>query len=118
MDLRKRLRGKVAGLAFLVVSATPAAAETLAESVRAAVTSNPTAQAANFDVQISALELLELKREFQPKIGLYGEAGAETVDAPDRLLPDDNGQLKGHHQHRHRGRAGAVRRLPPGQHGL
>lgn len=79
---------------LLPLLAGPAGAESLADAVRAAVTTNPAGRAANFDVQASVFELLELKREFAPTLSLYGEAGVESVDAPARLSAMDNGDLK------------------------
>jgi len=77
-------------LALALGLARPVAAESLADAVRAAVTTNPTARAANADVKASALELLELRGEYQPRLFLHAEAGAERFDDPERQTPGDN----------------------------
>jgi adhesin transport system outer membrane protein len=79
---------------LLVGLALPATAESLREAVRAAVTTNPTGRAANADVKASALELLQLRGEYQPRLLLHGEAGAEQYDDLDRLGPVDNRDTK------------------------
>ncbi|MFB9149372.1 TolC family protein [Roseovarius ramblicola] len=81
-------------LAFAPGLVRPAAAESLADAVRAAVTTNPTGRAANADVKASALELLQLRGEYQPRLFLRGEAGAERFDDPERLTPSDNEDTK------------------------
>ncbi|WP_129590210.1 TolC family protein [Roseovarius nitratireducens] len=79
---------------LLIGLALPATAESLREAVRAAVTTNPTGRAANADVKASALELLQLHGEYQPRLLLRGEAGAEQYDDLDRLGPVDNRDTK------------------------
>ncbi len=81
-------------VAFCLGMAQPLAAETLQDAVRAAVTANPTGRAANADVKASALELLQLRRDFQPRLRLHGEVGAQRYDDPERLAPDDNRDTK------------------------
>lgn len=72
----------------------PVAAESLRDAVRTAVTTNPTGRAANADVKASALELLQLRGDYQLRLLLHGEAGAEQYDDPDRLTPADNRDTK------------------------
>ena len=74
--------------------AAPAAAETLRAAVQAAVTTNPAGRAANADVQASALELLQLRGDYMPSVELFGEVGGAYVDAPNRLTPANNGQVR------------------------
>ena len=74
--------------------AGPVTAESLRDAVRAAVTTNPTGRAANADVKASALELLQLRRDYQPRLLLHGEVGVERYDDPDRLGPADNRDTK------------------------
>ncbi|MDF1726472.1 MAG: TolC family protein [Sulfitobacter sp.] len=69
-------------------------AESLTSAVRAAVTQNPAAQAANADVRATLFEMLELKGQYQPEVTLFGEAGAQVVDNPATLSPADNGELQ------------------------
>lgn len=85
MRIRGRLPDVVVGFVLCLVAGAPAQAMTLEEAVRAAVTSNPTARAADADVKASAMELLQLESEYQPRLNLYGEAGASNFDDPDRL---------------------------------
>ena len=83
-----RARKLLATLTYVIVVCTgsaPAQAITLEEAVRAAVTTNPTARAAEAGVQASAMELLQLEREYLPSLNLYGELGATWFDDPDRL---------------------------------
>lgn len=101
-DFAWRLRSTIKGpscamstcLAFCLAVAQPASAESLRAAVRAAVTTNPTGRAANADVKASALELLQLRGEYQPRLLLQGEAGAERYDDPRRLGPSDNSDTK------------------------
>src|SRR6056297_2206181 len=81
-------------LALFLGMAQPVGAESLREAVRAAVTTNPTGRAANADVKASALELLQLRGEYQPRLLLHGEAGAEIYDDSDRLSASDNRDTK------------------------
>lgn len=96
--LRPVRRGVVAAVlpcvALFAGLAQPAAAESLRDAVRAAVTTNPTGRAANADVKASALELLQLRGEYQPRLVLTGRAGAENFDDSDRLAPIDNRDTK------------------------
>ncbi len=66
-------------------AAIAAHAMSLEDAVRAAVTTNPTARAAEAGVRATAMELLQLESEYQPRLSLYGEAGASLYDDPDRL---------------------------------
>lgn len=68
----------------------PAPAQTLPEAVRAALTSNPAAQAADADVRATALELLQLEDAFVPRVTLFGEAGASWSDDPDEIVADQS----------------------------
>ena len=88
-----RLVPALVGALCLVGGGGPAGAESLQAAVRAAVTTNPAGRAANFDVQASVLELLELRREYQPTVSLYAEAGVSATQAPGRLSAADNGDL-------------------------
>ena len=83
-----RARKLLATLTYVIVVCTgsaPAQAITLEEAVRAAVTTNPTARAAEAGVQASAMELLQLEREYLLSLKLYGELGTTWFDDPDRL---------------------------------
>lgn len=75
-------------------SGLPAHAASLEEAVRAAVTTNPTARAADAGVKASAMELLQLESEYQPRLNLYGELGASFFDDPDRLNVIDQRDTK------------------------
>jgi len=81
-------------MAFAMI-AGPALADSLANAVRSAVTSNPAAQASNADVRASLFELMELRGQYQPEVTLFGEAGAQIVDNPATLSAADNGELRG-----------------------
>ncbi len=84
-----------AGFAAVWFAAGSAAfAHSLEDAVRAAVTTNPTARAADENVKASAMELLQLEREYQPRFSLYGEAGAALFDDPDRLIATDQRDAK------------------------
>jgi adhesin transport system outer membrane protein len=67
---------------------------TLEEAVRAAVTTNPTARAAESGVQASAMELLQLEGEYRPTLNLYGEIGGTYFDDADRLNVIDQRDTK------------------------
>lgn len=69
-----------------------AAAESLTSAVRAAVTANPAAQAADAEVRATLFELMELRGQYEPEVTLFGEAGAQVVDNPASLSPADNGK--------------------------
>ncbi len=90
------MRLKAAFLCCLVaiLPATQIAAETLHAAVRAAVTTNPAARAAEADVRASVADLARLRSEFQPTVNLFGEVGGEVVDNPSSLSPNANGRLK------------------------
>lgn len=97
-ELECRFRSNVKDMTSVIVLcsglflglAQPVASESLRDAVRTAVTTNPTGRAANADVKASALELLQLRGDYQPRLRLHGEAGAEQYDDPDRLSPADN----------------------------
>lgn len=97
---RKGLRA--AFFAFCYVSLAMAAvfpgkaalAVTLEEAVRAAVTTNPTARAADAGVKASAMELLQLESEYRPSLNLYSELGASYFDDADRLNAGDQRDTK------------------------
>lgn len=89
-----RRTGMVGAVMALVLGAGGALAEPLADAVRAAVTQNPAQRAANADVQASAFELLALQGEFLPTLSLFGDAGANYVNAPGRLSAANNGQTR------------------------
>lgn len=71
--------------AFLLGSTEKAQSISLEEAVRTAVTTNPASKAADSDVQASAMELLQLEREYQPSLSVYGEVGGGYFDDADRL---------------------------------
>ena len=73
---------------------SPAVAETLQSAVQRAVSSNPAQQAARAETQASALELLELRREYMPRVTLNGSIGGNVVDNPTSLSAADNATLK------------------------
>ncbi|MEL7252729.1 MAG: TolC family protein [Pseudomonadota bacterium] len=67
---------------------------TLEQAVRAAVTTNPTSKAADANVRASAMELLQLEREYMPSVSLYGEVGGTYFDDADRLNVRDQRDTK------------------------
>mgnify|MGYP001799779318 CR=1 FL=1 len=67
---------------------------TLDEAVRAAVTTNPASRAADANVQASAMELLQLEREYMPSVSVYGEVGGTYFDDADRLNVIDQRDTK------------------------
>lgn len=73
----------------MIGAAPQAGAQTLAQAVRAALTSNPAARAADANVTASAFELLQLEGEYQPRLRLFGEAGAEYYDEADDVAIQD-----------------------------
>ena len=81
-------------LGCALVWGTPLHSESLQSAVRAAVSSNPAQQAARAETQASALELLELRREYMPRVTLNGSLGGNVVDNPTSLSAADNGTLK------------------------
>lgn len=80
--------------ALFIAQAVPVAAESLASAVRAAVTQNPKAQAANADVRATLFEMLELKGLYQPEVTLFGEIGGQIVDNPTSLSASENNTFK------------------------
>lgn len=81
-------------LAVSTTTAAPLMAESMKDAVRAAVTMNPTGQAGREDVRASALELLQLKEDYMPRLSLNGQVGAEYFDDPTRLTPADNKETR------------------------
>jgi adhesin transport system outer membrane protein len=71
-----------------------ARAETMAAAVRAAVTSNPAAQAENANVRATALELLGTRREYLPTVNLTAGVGGEFTYDPGRLSPADDSRVR------------------------
>ena len=82
----------IALCAFAV--AAPLQAETLQSAVRSAISSNPAQKAARADTQASALELLELRREYMPRVTLNASLGGNVVNNPTSLSATDNGTTK------------------------
>lgn len=95
-ELKAKHLSSLSGLcvALGVSLVSPASAESLRDAVRAAVTTNPTRQAADANVKASAQELLQLRGEYQPRLTLSGRVGAERFYDPDRLSPVDNRDTK------------------------
>lgn len=75
-----------------------AAALTLEDAVRLAVTTNPTTRAADSGMRAAAMELLELERAYRPTLSLYGEAGVAWYDDPDRLAPGDEDAVRDYNE--------------------
>lgn len=87
--------GRFSLAALICISLTASAsAETLQSAVQRAVSSNPAQQAARAETQASALELLELRREYMPRVTLNGSLGGNVVDNPTSLSVADNGTVK------------------------
>lgn len=84
--------------AALLAAGGTATAMTLEEAVRAAVTTNPTARAADAGVKASAMELLQLESEYRPSLNLYSEVGASYFDDPDRLNVTDQRDTKAYRE--------------------
>ena len=82
----------IAGAVAAAVALAPGAgtAQTLREAVRATLTENPTARASNAEVKAAALELLQLREQFLPRLDLRAGVGGAYYDDPARLPPDDN----------------------------
>lgn len=80
------------------VSLAGARAETLAEAVRFAVTTNPTIKASQAEMRASAFELLQLRGEYEPRVVLSGETGWQRVDDPNSLSLSDNDSVKSRNQ--------------------
>lgn len=80
-------------ISFLLLASTgpllPVHAESLSEAVRTTLTSNPAARAADANVKATALELLQLKEEYLPRINLFGEVGPEYYDDADLFPTED-----------------------------
>ncbi|MEO9821197.1 MAG: TolC family protein [Paracoccaceae bacterium] len=68
-----------------------AAAESLKNAVRNALTSNPSVLAATSEARANAYDLLKLQSEYQPTVTLYGRAGAQRLDDPSSLSAADTG---------------------------
>ncbi len=81
-------------IAFGIIWAGPTYSESLESAVRSAVSNNPAQQAARVETQASALELLELQREYLPTVSLSASAGGQKVENPASLSAADNGTLK------------------------
>ncbi|WP_299968944.1 TolC family protein [uncultured Roseobacter sp.] len=97
IDLKRLLRCFSAGVA-VIVSATSLSAETLAEAVRFAVTTNPLIKSAEAEMRASAFELLELRGEFEPRVILSGETGWQRVDDPNSLSVAENDSTRSRSQ--------------------
>lgn len=93
--MKAHFQSWVAALALCVTGASQASAESLGDAVRAALTSNPAIKAEESDMRAAAYDLLELRGEYQPTVNLFGDAGAEYVDDPAGLPPEDNAETKG-----------------------
>lgn len=94
MTGRRHVAAWLAAGCLLGLAAGPGSAESLREAVRAAVTSNPSQRAATAEMQAAALGLLELRREYTPRLTLTASAGAERVDNPSSLSAADNATTK------------------------
>lgn len=77
-----------------LAGAQTAFADTLQSAVRTALTTNPSLRAATAEARASAYDLLKLQSEFQPVVSVFGEVGAQRVDDPASLLPQDNGRTR------------------------
>lgn len=92
MPFRKAALLSAVVIVALGGTADRVAGHTLAEAVRAALTTNPTARASDADVKAAALELLQLEEEFLPRVDFGLDAGASYYDDEARLDPEDNQQ--------------------------
>ncbi len=81
-------------LALSFAISAPAAAESLRDAVRTALTTNPRVEAATAEARANAFDLLKLQSEYQPTVTLFGEAGAQRLDDPDSLSAADNGDTR------------------------
>ncbi|MEM7520332.1 MAG: TolC family protein [Pseudomonadota bacterium] len=84
-----------ASVSVALAVAGAAQGESLTSAVRAAVTNNPAAQAADADVRATLFEMLELKGEYQPEVSMFGEVGGQIVDNPASLSAADNNTFRG-----------------------
>jgi len=78
----------------MVLSPSLADAESLVEAVRSAINTNPALDVATFETRASAYELLELKSEYQPRVSMFADLGAQRVDDPSSLSIEDNDETK------------------------
>lgn len=92
---RNRILPRLAVLAIFAIQPAAVFSESLANAVRAAVTNNPSGQAADADVRATLFEMLELKGQYQPEVVLFGEAGGQIVDNPATLSAADNNTFRG-----------------------
>ncbi len=83
---------------FTLVFLSPAAAESLRDAVRFAVTTNPSVKATEFEMRTAAWELLELEGQYLPVVTVTGETGYQRVDDPSSLSAADNDVTKARNQ--------------------
>jgi adhesin transport system outer membrane protein len=62
--------------------------------VRSAVNTNPALDVATFETRATAYELLQLKSEYQPRVSVFANVGAQRVDDPVSLSAADNDDTK------------------------
>ncbi len=84
--------------AAVVLFAPGVSAETLRDAVRFAVTTNPAVKASEAEMRGATYELLQLRREFEPTVSLFGETGWQKVDDPSNLSIEDNDVGKNRNQ--------------------
>lgn len=81
-------------IAMLSILALPASAESLQQTVRDALTTNPTLRAASAEARASAYDLMQLRGEYQPTLTATAEAGAQRVDEPSSSAGPNNGDIQ------------------------
>lgn len=84
----------VATCLIVALLAIPAAADSLKEAVRAALTTNPALRAASAEARASAFDLLQLRGEYQPTLTATAEAGAQRIDEPSSSAGPSNGDTQ------------------------
>lgn len=89
-----RLREILCASLVVSVFAAPTGADTLADAVRFAVTTNPAIKASQSEMRASAYELIQLRGEYEPRVILSGETGWQRVDDPNSLSVEDNANTK------------------------
>ncbi|WP_425093688.1 TolC family protein [Tropicimonas sp. S265A] len=87
-------RRGIAAIAVCLGLGQPVGAMTLEQAVRVAVTSSPTISKATAEARASAQDLGALEREYLPTVSLTAQGGAERVDDPVGLTPEDNDETK------------------------
>lgn len=81
---------------FALVSGlgAPATAMTLEDAVRAAMALSPSVNRVAAEARANASDLGALEREYLPTLNLFAQGGAERVDDPAGLSPEDNNSTK------------------------